>query len=105
VIRQATLQAMRILGGQFVFGRTIDEALKRAAPERKEAETHTLRHARRGGDDLRRRRALPPLLRRRDRAAGARAGEGCGPGPGISVKLSALYPKYDFSTPRRPRRR
>jgi RHH-type proline utilization regulon transcriptional repressor/proline dehydrogenase/delta 1-pyrroline-5-carboxylate dehydrogenase len=29
VIRQATLQAMRILGGQFVFGRTIDEALKR----------------------------------------------------------------------------
>ena len=34
VIRKATLQAMRILGGQFVFGRTIDEALKRAAPER-----------------------------------------------------------------------
>jgi RHH-type proline utilization regulon transcriptional repressor/proline dehydrogenase/delta 1-pyrroline-5-carboxylate dehydrogenase len=32
VIRQATLQAMRILGGQFVFGRTIDEALKRARP-------------------------------------------------------------------------
>src|SRR5688500_6889808 len=30
VIRQATLQAMRILGGQFVFGRTIEEALKRA---------------------------------------------------------------------------
>jgi RHH-type proline utilization regulon transcriptional repressor/proline dehydrogenase/delta 1-pyrroline-5-carboxylate dehydrogenase len=27
VIRKATLQAMRILGGQFVFGRTIDEAL------------------------------------------------------------------------------
>jgi RHH-type proline utilization regulon transcriptional repressor/proline dehydrogenase/delta 1-pyrroline-5-carboxylate dehydrogenase len=36
VIRQATLQAMRILGGQFVFGRTIDEALKRAEPEQKQ---------------------------------------------------------------------
>ena len=31
VIRKATLQAMRILGGQFVFGRTIEEALKRGA--------------------------------------------------------------------------
>src|SRR5688572_16646520 len=41
VIRQATLQAMRILGGQFVFGRTIDEALARAAPERKQGLTHS----------------------------------------------------------------
>ena len=35
VIRQAVLQAMRILGGQFVFGRTMEEALHRAAPERR----------------------------------------------------------------------
>ena len=41
VIRKATLQAMRILGGQFVFGRTIDEALKRAAPERAKGLTHS----------------------------------------------------------------
>ena len=41
VIRQATLQAMKILGGQFVFGRTIDEALTRAAPERKDGLTHS----------------------------------------------------------------
>src|SRR5690606_11454714 len=34
VIRQATLQAMRILAGQFVFRRTIVEALRRAEPER-----------------------------------------------------------------------
>ena len=32
VIRTAVAQAMKILGRQFVFGRTIDEALKRAAP-------------------------------------------------------------------------
>ncbi|MEO6041695.1 MAG: bifunctional proline dehydrogenase/L-glutamate gamma-semialdehyde dehydrogenase, partial [Croceibacterium sp.] len=41
VIRQATLQAMKILGGQFVFGRTIDEALARAAPERERGLTHS----------------------------------------------------------------
>jgi hypothetical protein len=28
---------MKILGGQFVFGRTIDEALKRAAPDARRA--------------------------------------------------------------------
>ena len=28
-LNKATLQAMKILGGQFVFGRTIQEALKR----------------------------------------------------------------------------
>ena len=32
---------MKILGGQFVFGRTIDEALDRAAPERKRGLSHS----------------------------------------------------------------
>ena len=32
VIRQALRQAMRIMGDQFVLGRTIEEALERAAP-------------------------------------------------------------------------
>ena len=32
VIRKATLQAMRILGGQFVYGRTINEALNAPSP-------------------------------------------------------------------------
>ena len=41
VIRNATWQAMRILGGQFVFGRTIGEALKRAGPERAKGLTHS----------------------------------------------------------------
>ena len=40
---------MKILGKQFVFGRTIDEALKRAAPERGAGTDPQLRHARRGG--------------------------------------------------------
>ena len=32
---------MKILGRNFVFGRTIDEALKRAAPERRQGLSHS----------------------------------------------------------------
>src|SRR5690606_8503137 len=41
VIRTAVSQAMRILGKQFVFGRSIDEAMKRAAPERRKGLAHS----------------------------------------------------------------
>jgi RHH-type transcriptional regulator, proline utilization regulon repressor / proline dehydrogenase / delta 1-pyrroline-5-carboxylate dehydrogenase len=96
VIRTATAQAMKILGGQFVFGRTIDEALKRAAPERTQGITHSfdmLGEAAMTHEDAARyltsyERALARLARE--------AGAGVAGSPGISVKLSALYPKYDF---------
>ena len=41
VVRKATLQAMRILGRQFVYGRTIDEAMDRAKPEQKKGLSHS----------------------------------------------------------------
>jgi RHH-type proline utilization regulon transcriptional repressor/proline dehydrogenase/delta 1-pyrroline-5-carboxylate dehydrogenase len=96
VIRQATLQAMRILGGQFVFGRTIDEALKRAAPERKRGLSHSfdmLGEAAMTFADAERYRASyeAAIARLAKEARG-----GVKASPGISVKLSALYPKYDF---------
>ncbi|MBD2842908.1 bifunctional proline dehydrogenase/L-glutamate gamma-semialdehyde dehydrogenase PutA [Erythrobacter rubeus] len=94
VIRKATLQAMRILGGQFVFGRNIGEALKRAKPERAKGLTHsfdmlgeaamTFADAQRYADAYE--GALDRLAREAD--------GGIGPSPGISVKLSALHPKY-----------
>src|SRR5690554_546584 len=96
VIRQATLQAMRILGGQFVFGRMIDEALKRAAPERKQGLTHSFdmlgEAAMTFADAERYRQSYAGAIARlaREAKGGMRAS------PGISVKLSALYPKYDF---------
>ena len=96
VIRKATLQAMRILGGQFVFGRTIDEALKRAKPERAKGLTHSFdmlgEAAMTYADAERYRYAYHGAL---DRLAKEASG-GVGPSPGISVKLSALHPKYDF---------
>ena len=41
VIRQAIITAMRILGKQFVMGRTITEALDRAAGAEKHGYRHT----------------------------------------------------------------
>jgi RHH-type proline utilization regulon transcriptional repressor/proline dehydrogenase/delta 1-pyrroline-5-carboxylate dehydrogenase len=96
VIRQATMQAMRILGGQFVFGRTIDEALKRAAPERKRGLTHSFdmlgEAAMTFADAERYRASYAGAIARLAREAK----DGVKASPGISVKLSALYPKYDF---------
>jgi len=96
VIRQATLQAMKILGGQFVFGRTIDEALERAAPERKQNLTHSFdmlgEAAMTFADAERYRLSYEMAL---DRIA-QEAGAGVVRSPGISVKLSALHPRYDF---------
>jgi RHH-type proline utilization regulon transcriptional repressor/proline dehydrogenase/delta 1-pyrroline-5-carboxylate dehydrogenase len=96
VIRQATLQAMKILGGQFVFSRTIQEALSRAAPERKHGLTHSFdmlgEAAMTFADAERYRLSYADALR----AIAAEAGAGVVRSPGISVKLSALYPRYDY---------
>ena len=96
VIRTATLQAMKILGGQFVFGRTIDEALERAAPERGRGLTHSFdmlgEAAMTMADAERYRQSYAGALGR----IAKEARDGVVRSPGISVKLSALYPKYDF---------
>jgi RHH-type proline utilization regulon transcriptional repressor/proline dehydrogenase/delta 1-pyrroline-5-carboxylate dehydrogenase len=96
VIRTATGQAMKILGGQFVFGRTIDEALKRAAPERAQGITHSFdmlgEAAMTFADAEKYRLSYEAALTRLAREAGA----GVTASPGISVKLSALHPQYTF---------
>ncbi len=96
VIRKATLQAMRILGGQFVYGRTIRESLKRAAPERARGLTHSF--------DMLGEAAMTYADAERYRASyetaidslAKEARGGLIDSPGISVKLSALHPKYTF---------
>ena len=95
VIRQAVQQAMKILGGQFVYARTIEEAMNRAEPERKKRITHSfdmLGEAAMTFDDAENyARAYWHAIERLGQEPGGVHG-----GPGISVKLSALYPKYDF---------
>ncbi|QPC98913.1 bifunctional proline dehydrogenase/L-glutamate gamma-semialdehyde dehydrogenase PutA [Qipengyuania soli] len=96
VIRKATLQAMRILGGQFVFGRTMDEALKRAAPERAKGLTHSFDMLGEGAmtfaDAERYRQSYERAIVRLAKEATGKVETS----PGISVKLSALHPKYTF---------
>jgi RHH-type proline utilization regulon transcriptional repressor/proline dehydrogenase/delta 1-pyrroline-5-carboxylate dehydrogenase len=97
VIRAAVSQAMKILGKQFVFGRTIDEAMKRAAPERRQGLSHSFdmlgEAARTHADAARYAKAYASAL---DRIA-KEAKDGFRKSPGISVKLSALHPRYEWS--------
>ena len=98
VWRQAVTAAMRILAGQFVMGRTIEEALERARP----AERHGYRHsfdmlgeaARTMADAERYRAAYEHAIAAIGKAA---AGRPVHDAPGISVKLSALHPRYEMA--------
>jgi RHH-type transcriptional regulator, proline utilization regulon repressor / proline dehydrogenase / delta 1-pyrroline-5-carboxylate dehydrogenase len=97
VVRTAVREAMKILGRNFVFGRTIDEALRRAAPERSQGLSHsfdmlgeaarTIKDAERYADAYR--NALDRIAKE--------ANGGFAKSPGISVKLSALHPRYEWS--------
>ncbi|MEX0696796.1 MAG: bifunctional proline dehydrogenase/L-glutamate gamma-semialdehyde dehydrogenase PutA [Dongiaceae bacterium] len=98
VIRQALVQAMRILGRQFVMGRTIDEALERARASEQRGYRYSydmLGEAARTARDAER---YEHAYRAAIAAIGA-AADGRGPvdGPGLSVKLSALHPRYEFA--------
>jgi RHH-type transcriptional regulator, proline utilization regulon repressor / proline dehydrogenase / delta 1-pyrroline-5-carboxylate dehydrogenase len=98
VIRQAVTQAMRILGRQFVMGRTIEEALERARAMEKKGYRYSYdmlgESARTARDAERYDRAYRAAI-----AAIGRASAGRGPieGPGISIKLSALHPRYELA--------
>jgi RHH-type proline utilization regulon transcriptional repressor/proline dehydrogenase/delta 1-pyrroline-5-carboxylate dehydrogenase len=98
VIRTAVGQAMRLLGSQFVFGRTIDEAIVNA----KKPESIGYRYsydmlgeaARTGADAVRYFDAYMSAIKSlapHCTAASVRDN------PGISVKLSALHPRYEFA--------
>ena len=94
-VRTATRQAMRLLGSHFVLGQTIEEALRRAG--RHAGPPLLVRHAGRGRAHRGGRRALfRRLCARHRRRSGPSAGDAALPDrPGISVKLSALHPRFE----------
>jgi RHH-type transcriptional regulator, proline utilization regulon repressor / proline dehydrogenase / delta 1-pyrroline-5-carboxylate dehydrogenase len=98
VVRQAVTAAMRILARQFVMGRTIEEALARARPAEREGYRHSydmLGEAAHTAAD-----AARYLAAYRHAAAAigkAAAGRAIEEAPGISVKLSALHPRYEMA--------
>lgn len=98
VIRKAMGEAMRILGKQFVMGETIEEALDRSRSQEKLGYRFSydmLGEGARTAEDAER---YFQLYRNAIEAIGkASRGKGIYAGPGISVKLSALHPRYEFS--------
>jgi RHH-type proline utilization regulon transcriptional repressor/proline dehydrogenase/delta 1-pyrroline-5-carboxylate dehydrogenase len=99
-VRLATRQAMRLLGSHFVLGQTIDEALSRAGAHREFRYSFDMlgEGARTAADAERYFDAYAAAIA----AIGARAGNAALPArPGISVKLSALHPRYEAVSQRR----
>ncbi len=97
VIRKAVSQSMKVLGHQFVLGRTIQEALTRARGMEKKGYTYSydmLGEAARTAADAQRyfmayAKAISTLsenIKQTDIRSN----------PGISVKLSALHPRYEY---------
>jgi RHH-type proline utilization regulon transcriptional repressor/proline dehydrogenase/delta 1-pyrroline-5-carboxylate dehydrogenase len=105
VIRQAVTTAMRILGKQFVMGRNIHEALERARSAEKAGYRHSYdmlgEAARTSADALRYFDSYSKAI-----AAIGDAASGRPPfiAPSISIKLSALHPRYDVASEDRVRR-
>jgi RHH-type proline utilization regulon transcriptional repressor/proline dehydrogenase/delta 1-pyrroline-5-carboxylate dehydrogenase len=103
VIRQALRQAMRVLGDSFVLGRSIGEALARAAPleargyrfsydmlgERARAQADADRYFSRYMD------AAEAIGRAHPAGRGSVSRHELMARPGLSVKLSALHPRFD----------
>ncbi|MEM9616781.1 MAG: bifunctional proline dehydrogenase/L-glutamate gamma-semialdehyde dehydrogenase PutA [Pseudomonadota bacterium] len=97
VIRASVAQAMRIMGEHFVLGQTIDEAMKRAKKFAAKGygfsfdmlgeAAHTDADAQKYFRDYKNAIAAIAIYSTHERAAD---------NPGISVKLSALHPRYEY---------
>ena len=98
VIRTAVSRAMKEMGRQFVLGETIDKAMTRARDLEAKGYTYSydmLGEAARTEQDARRyhlsyTRAITSI-------ASAAKGNDIRSNPGISVKLSALHPRYEVA--------
>ncbi|OUL57755.1 bifunctional proline dehydrogenase/L-glutamate gamma-semialdehyde dehydrogenase PutA [Pseudoalteromonas ulvae] len=98
VIRKSVQYAMKIMGKQFVMGRTIDEAIERAIEKEQKGYVYSYdmlgEGARTQADADRYYQSYVNAIHAIGKAANKR-----GPikSPGISVKLSAIHPRYEFT--------
>ena len=99
VVRQVMSHAMRLMGHQFVLGRTLAEALTNGKPLFKQGYTYSFdmlgEAARTGADAQRYFDAYRDAIERIGQAS-AKVIAGA-PAPSISIKLSALHPRYERS--------
>lgn len=97
VIRKAMTLAMKVMGKQFVMGESIEDACNRAEEKEKQGYLYSYDML---GEGARTQYDADRYFKSYEHALhviGA-AADGKGPikSPGISVKLSAIHPKYDF---------
>ncbi len=98
VVRTAVAQAMKELGRQFVLGRTIEEAIKKAKKMESKGYTYSYdmlgEGARTDADAL---RYLGNYAAAITQLTAIAEHKDIRKNPGISLKLSALYPRYEFA--------
>ena len=98
VVRKAMLHGMKIMGEQFVMGRTIEEALTRSVDAEKIGYRHSydmLGEGARTAEDAE--RYFKNYEMAIDAIGRAANGRGVIDSPGISVKLSALHPRFEYA--------
>ncbi len=96
IIRNAMRQAMRIMGKQFVLGRTIDEALTIAAPLENEGYRFSYDMLGEAAFTMEDARRYLASYRNALKTIGSKArGSDVFARASISVKLSALHPRYE----------
>ena len=102
VVRRAVLQAMRIMGGQYVLGRSIDEAIHKGVAGNRPGTRFSFdmlgEGARTDADAQRYFDAYAQAIGRIIAAGGSASAVEAN---GISVKLSALHARYEFRQKRR----
>lgn len=102
VLRQALRQAMRILGHQFVLGQTIDQAIERAKRMQEQGFLYSYdmlgEGAKTAADAARYFKAYAQAL---ERIAGTAPAAELMRRPSLSIKLSALHPRYEHAKWRR----
>lgn len=102
VIRPIILQAMTIIGKQFVMGTTIDKALKRAKKLEIKGYRYSydmLGEAAKTAEDAE--KYFQSYLIAIEAIGNDSANLDPVSGPGISIKLSALHPRYEFAKRKR----
>ncbi|MBA3053933.1 MAG: bifunctional proline dehydrogenase/L-glutamate gamma-semialdehyde dehydrogenase, partial [Sphingomonadales bacterium] len=98
VIRASVRRAMQELGNQFVLGQSIEEALKRATQWEKQGATYSYDML--GEAAITEADAQAYLQAYRDAItaiAAAAKSDDVRENPGLSIKLSALFPRYEMS--------
>ncbi len=98
VIRKSVNFAMKIMGKQFVMGRTINEAIERAADKEQKGYVYSYDMLGEGARTMKDAERYFNSYMTAIHAIG-KAANGRGPikSPGISVKISAIHPRYEFT--------